>query len=125
MMMYESRNKSILLTAAVLLTLAVSTTILFVDAIDHDAVKEASEVCTLKRFDSIRFDSIQSFIFVDYCTIAAATATAATAATADRRVACTSSRTVVCVSLCSNFMSVHSFTKRRISSSSFVPSFLH
>jgi hypothetical protein len=87
MMMYESRNKSILLTAAVLLTLAVSTTILFVDAIDHDAVKEASEVCTLKRFDSISFDSISfdSFIFVDYCTVHDIAAAAA-AATADRRV---------------------------------------
>ena len=49
MMMYESRNKSVVLTAAALVVVvAVSTTVLFVDAIDHAAVKEASEVCTVK-----------------------------------------------------------------------------
>ena len=54
MMMYESRNKSILLKAAtaVLLVVAACTTFLVVDAIDHAAVKEASKVCTVVKLVS-------------------------------------------------------------------------
>ena len=51
-MMYESRNKSILLKAAVLLVGA-CTTFLVVDAIDHAAVKEASKVCTVVKLCSV------------------------------------------------------------------------